>query len=59
MQFCIIFIKILFNIQLGVKSTHFNASTLVSINLVSEDVQYDVSRWVTSGKDENFIFMRG
>ena len=48
-----------FNIQLGVKSTHFNASTLVSINLVTEDVQNDISGWVTKGEDENFIFMRG
>lgn len=48
-----------FNIQLGVKSTHFNASTLVSINLVTEDIQGDVSGWVARGEDENFIFMRG
>ena len=38
--------------QLGVKTTHFNASTLVSINLVTEDVQDDVSGWVTRGEDE-------
>ena len=41
-----------FIIQLGVKTTHFNASTLVSINLVTEDIQSVVSGWVTRGEDE-------